>query len=347
MAQKTGSPQRFFRQYATEFPTFLEAAQQAQRIVESVIADIRPGIHLVTARPKNPESAFRKILRKSYNKPFDQLTDMIGVRIITYYENDVNRVVSKLTEEFEIDPSRSADRREILGLRSFGYRSVHLIARLKGFRASSSEYAALSGHWFEIQVRSILEHAWAEIEHEIVYKSGVNYPVGVQRRFAAIAGTLELIEKEFLALKKEKDNLIEAYRQTYGRMAEAGEKFDTARLLGLLEAEWPRNLSWRRAEAIGKPFPPHIEEKCVLALSKAKMSDARAIRKVFRSKRFRSVLRVFASRELLTIDNISHLAIVLLGIALRKRMIFETYFPEMRDNPSINSALIIRRRGKR
>jgi ppGpp synthetase/RelA/SpoT-type nucleotidyltranferase len=339
MPQGTGSASTFFRQYATEIPRLLEAATQAQKIVESVLSDLRADIHVIVARSKNLESAFWKVLRKSYDKPSEQLTDKIGVRVITYYENDVNRVVEKLAEEFEIDPVRSTDKRAALDLRSFGYRSVHLIARLQGFRASGSDYVALRDQWFEIQVRSILEHAWAEIEHEIVYKSGIRYPVDVQRRFAAIAGTLELIEKEFLGLRAVRAALVEDYRQRYTRKADAGERLDTARLLGLLESEWPNNLSWRRADVVGKPFPPKIEERCVFALSKAKIIDAKRLRQVFRSKRFRKAVRVFASSELLSANNVSHLAIVLLAIAFRDRKIFATYFPNMIDNPSMNLAL--------
>jgi hypothetical protein len=55
----------------------------------------------------------------------------------------------------------------------------------------------LRKRWFEIQVRSLLEHAWAEIEHEIVYKSGITQPDAVRRRFAALAGSLELFDSEF------------------------------------------------------------------------------------------------------------------------------------------------------
>jgi ppGpp synthetase/RelA/SpoT-type nucleotidyltranferase len=73
-----------------------------------------------------------------------------------------------------------------------------MIVRLKGPRSKPPEFAFARGKWFEIQVRSILEHAWAEIEHEVVYKSGMEFPGQFKRRFAAIAGLLEMIDKDFL-----------------------------------------------------------------------------------------------------------------------------------------------------
>lgn len=339
MPRKIDLAHVFFRQYAARLPNLLESAKQAQAIVESVLANHRGNIHLITARPKTLESAFWKVLRKSYTRPEEQLTDTIGVRVIAYYESDVDPIVKTLANEFDIDPKRSTDKREALGLRSFGYRSVHLIARLSGFRAASQDYVAMRGRWFEIQVRSILEHAWAEIEHEIVYKSGTNYPNELLRRFAAIAGTLELIEKEFLDLKKERAHLIQNYCERYQQGMDSSEKLDTARLLGLLESAWPKNLSWRSAETSGKPFPAKLEERCVIALSKVGITQAGKLLRVFRARTFQRALKLFASAEVLSRENISHLAIVLLAIAIRDRRIFRDYFPGMADSASISRAL--------
>jgi putative GTP pyrophosphokinase len=273
-----------------------------------------------------------------------QLTDCIGVRVIAYYESDVDKMVDKLSNEFEIDRKRSVDRRRALDLRSFGYRSVHLIARLKGFRASSAEYVELRERWFEIQVRSILEHAWAEIEHEVVYKSGIDYPADVLRRFGAIAGTLELMEKEFRTLRSERDRLIDGYRDHYHRKGSRRELLDTARLLGLMESEWPRNLSWRKAEREGKPFPAKIEDRCIAALKELGLCRADVLRRRFRLARFRRALRQFASLETLSRDGVSHLALILLVIALQNARLFRAYFPNMASYPSITAAIQSRRK---
>jgi ppGpp synthetase/RelA/SpoT-type nucleotidyltranferase len=136
------------------------------------------------------------------------MTDLIGVRVITYYRDAVDPIVARLQQVFEINANESTDKRLALGLRNFGYRSVHLIARLKPSQVLTPSHQLLQKRWFEIQVRSILEHAWAEIEHEIVYKSGVAQPDAILRRFAALAGTLELLDGEFLALREMRNDLI-------------------------------------------------------------------------------------------------------------------------------------------
>jgi len=95
---------------------------------------------------------------------------MIGVRVITYYQDDVDRAATALEEAFEIDEARSIDKRRQLQLRQFGYRSVHLIARF-GSKDKDPARAPFRSSWFEIQVRSILEHAWPRSKHEVCYKA--------------------------------------------------------------------------------------------------------------------------------------------------------------------------------
>jgi ppGpp synthetase/RelA/SpoT-type nucleotidyltranferase len=346
MPRKTDSAEPFLQRYPQESPVLQEAAQQAENLTRHLLRDLHSAIHQISSRAKDRESALWKIRRKGYSDPSRQLTDTIGVRVITYYESDVDRVVQKLANEFEIDPKRSVDKRRALDLRSFGYRSVHLIARLKGHRASSPEYAALTGRWFEIQVRSILEHAWAEIEHEVVYKSGIGYPLGIERRFAAIAGTLELIEKEFLALKEERDRLTDEYRKKYDLGLDGKIEIDSARLLALMESQWPHNPSWRAAERGDKPFPPHIECRCVDALKQAHLNTADSVRRIFRSDRFRRALRRLAASELIPSGQVSHLALTVLAIAVRSLTTLHRYFPEF-INSVVTNAVKSRPRQRR
>jgi putative GTP pyrophosphokinase len=82
----------------------------------------------------------------------------------------------------------------------FGYQSIHYLLRIKSGRAGLPEYQRFSGHVFEAQVRTILQHAWAEIEHDIQYKSLRAIPTVIRRRFVALAGMLEIADREFQAI---------------------------------------------------------------------------------------------------------------------------------------------------
>ena len=147
------------------------------------------------------------------------------------------------------------DKRGELNVREFGYRSVHLIvqARLKGMEGPAAE--PLRDHWFEIQVRSVLEHAWAEIEHEVVYKSGVVYPDDVVRDFANIAAQLEALDQRFLALRAEKAKLAVAYRDSYQQGHELDEDLDAARLSGLMAVARPNGRSFQDLSRAARHCP--------------------------------------------------------------------------------------------
>jgi ppGpp synthetase/RelA/SpoT-type nucleotidyltranferase len=331
---------RFLKRYKERLPFLVESARQAKQFAQKTLSNASLDVHLISARPKDLDSVRLKLHKKRYRRPGLQLTDLIGVRVITYYEEDVAPVVAALRVVLEINEHKSGDKRLALDLYEFGYRSVHLIARLKSPWDRVPEYHALHGIWFEIQVRSILEHAWAEIEHEVIYKSGIEYPDKVRRRFARLAGALELLEDEFLSLKEEREHLIEHYLEQYkiGKRSTFQRKMDSAGLIAFLENESPDGLGWRRAVKDGRPFPAHIESTCIEALRSADLGTAYKLRRVLRTAVFKNALKRYLSVSSTT-EPASHLALVLLAVLVTSEMIFADYFPEMLMNPGITSVL--------
>ncbi|MGC9411302.1 GTP pyrophosphokinase [Streptomyces sp. DZ1-3] len=158
--------------------------------------------HYVRSRVKTKTSTVRKLANptKSYTGVGD-LTDMLGVRIVTYFPDDVDYVANLIRQEFAIDEDNSTDKRALLDPDRFGYLSLHFVASLGGGRAQFAEYARFSDLTFEIQIRSILQHAWAEIEHDLGYKSSSAVPVEIRRRFSRIAGLLEVADNEFQEIR--------------------------------------------------------------------------------------------------------------------------------------------------
>jgi putative GTP pyrophosphokinase len=105
-------------------------------------------------------------------------------------------------EEFEV-VERSDKGRELIEEERFGYQSVHYLVRIKSNRARLAEYERFGRAITEVQVRTILQHAWAEIEHDIQYKSTTAIPVEIRRRFMLVAGMLEIADREFQAIQDE------------------------------------------------------------------------------------------------------------------------------------------------
>ena len=256
MPSLAASRRLFLERYRKRFPQYKSRAELVEKFLSDALRDRKIDIHKIEARAKTPESVHLKLLRKKYRRPESQLTDKVGARIITYYATDVDKIVAVLRDELRIDRRKSVDKRRTLGTRSFGYSSVHLIATLNDRNLKKPEYAPLSRLRFELQIRSILEHAWAEIEHEVVFKSGVVYPEEIDREFASVAGTLEILGKIFISLKDKRNSLIESHRRRYAQGLDVRAPFDAARLLAFLEYARPNGKSWRTAEGEGLPFPP-------------------------------------------------------------------------------------------
>jgi hypothetical protein len=90
------------------------------------------------------------------------------------------------------------------------------------------EYSTHTGVQFEVQIRSTLQHAWAEIEHDRGYKSEVEVARAVRRRFSRLAGLLELADYEFDGPVMPTGNALPFSRVTIFRVAEMPENLGTS-----------------------------------------------------------------------------------------------------------------------
>jgi len=164
-------------------------------------------IHAIFNRAKDIESFKEKIKDPKYSNPQEQITDLAGIRIICYVESDIQKICKVIEDNFEIDPENSGDKSKLLGTDKVGYKSVHYIAQLNESRTTLPEYKKYFGKKFEIQIRTILQHGWAEVEHDRNYKFSGELPEEIQRRFKLVAGSLELADKEFDRIASEIDRI--------------------------------------------------------------------------------------------------------------------------------------------
>jgi ppGpp synthetase/RelA/SpoT-type nucleotidyltranferase len=152
---------------------------------------------------KSAEKLRKKFLNlEKHYKQLEDITDLAGLRIITYYEDDIDRVAAIIKREFDIDLKNSVDKRETEPDR-FGYSALNYVCQHSAKRASDVEYKRFAGIRCEIQITSILRHAWSELEHEW-YDLKDAYPKDVKRRFYRIAALLELAESEFQDIRKQR-----------------------------------------------------------------------------------------------------------------------------------------------
>ena len=171
----------------------------------------------IESRIKTEESLAGKLaLKGAKYATLSDITDVLGARIVTFYTDDVDRIAAMVEQLFEIDWKNSVDKRMLHQLDSFGYNSLHYICKMRGY-----EYR------FELQLRTTLQHAWASINHDIGYKTGVEIPREYLRRINRLAGILEMADDEFSRIRTE----ITDYRRRVQQLVQNG-KLDDVQLDG-------------------------------------------------------------------------------------------------------------------
>ena len=189
-----------FKQNRSNLDLFRE---RIQNLLQDLFTHSNIRIHQISCRTKELESLSKKIDSKfGKYKKLEDITDLVGIRIITYLESEVDNVAELIEQEFIKDPKNSIDKR-ILKADQFGYRSLHMVVSLNGSRSALTEYESYKNLKCEIQIRSILQHAWAEIEHDLGYKGKSAIPTSYARTFNRISALLETADNEFDRLKKE------------------------------------------------------------------------------------------------------------------------------------------------
>lgn len=176
---------------------YFKLKSAASSMAEQALIDQRIDFLSMQGRIKDFTSFWEKITRKSYSDPFTQCTDIVAIRFIVFLERDIKKIEHILREIFEIDEENSVDKTIPEKASHVGYRSLHLVCSLGERRQNLPEYAQISRYRFEVQVRTVLQHAWAEIEHKRNYKGRYALPPELEHRLMITAGTLEMVDREF------------------------------------------------------------------------------------------------------------------------------------------------------
>jgi putative GTP pyrophosphokinase len=174
-------------------------------------------------RTKKFDSFFAKVLRKARelsSKPDRNaelerdnsvlITDLIGVRIICPFGEDTGRVEEIIRGAFEVVERERKG--EDYSPREFGYEAVHLIVKLAQDAGEAGE--ARRELLCEVQLRTILQDAWAEVEHELLYKAEFTpFDEPIRRRLAAVNANLSLVDTIFQEIRDYQRRLQEELRK--------------------------------------------------------------------------------------------------------------------------------------
>jgi ppGpp synthetase/RelA/SpoT-type nucleotidyltranferase len=169
---------------------------------------------VIESRAKEVESFEEKLNRpdKCYENPLKDMTDLSGIRVILPMLDDVEKVTAITAQEFTVDDARSVNKLDLLAPDRFGYLSQHYIVKIKEPRCSLAEWEDFVDLYAEVQVRTVLQHAWAGIEHSLNYKSTHDVPKQLRRRMFRLSALFELADQELNSIVAESLALFEQYK---------------------------------------------------------------------------------------------------------------------------------------
>jgi ppGpp synthetase/RelA/SpoT-type nucleotidyltranferase len=200
------------RQFRELRPSLQQIADEACRLLQNALSEQSIYITAMEHRVKTEKSLAGKLeLKGAKYKDINDITDLVGVRVITFYTDEVDKVAAIAKRIFDIDWQESVDKRKLHQLDAFGYNSLHYICRLK-----------TGGPRFELQMRTALQHVWSTIEHDTGYKGDVKIPSEYKRQFSRLAGMMELMDDEFSRLR----TVLTDYRRQMLALVKSGKLDD-------------------------------------------------------------------------------------------------------------------------
>lgn len=198
-------------EYREQRADFVKLGEIVHTMLRSVTKEAGIPVMSIEHRIKDEKSLEGKLYRKGDGyQHLDDITDILGARIICYFNDDVDRIGQIIEQTFAIDYENSSDKRALMRADAFGYLSLHYICTLPDEEDYPDE---LRGKSFEIQIRTMLQHAWSDINHDLGYKSQFGVPRTITREFARLAGLLEIADNEFVRVRDDMNRYTEETRR--------------------------------------------------------------------------------------------------------------------------------------
>jgi len=161
-------------EYADRHQTALVPTAEALRLHIADLLRGEPRIDRVTARAKDPASFLKKAEtlvrgKSKYKEPLSQIQDQLGARIITFFKSDVERIDAIVRSFFK--PIEFRDRVPESEW-EFGYFGRHYVLIVPTDVKAESIDCKKIPDFFELQVKTLFQHAWSEADHDVGYKPG-------------------------------------------------------------------------------------------------------------------------------------------------------------------------------
>lgn len=131
------------KEYADARPLYKSLTERVKNLLADLLEKEGLPYAQIECRAKDIKSFLEKIDRKGFKNPLNQMMDLAGIRVITYYPDDANKLAEIIRQEFEVDEENSTDKYEDLGVDRFGYLSIHLVCRIGPKRNTLADWSKL------------------------------------------------------------------------------------------------------------------------------------------------------------------------------------------------------------
>ena len=179
------------------------------------------------SRVKSFNSYYRKVLRlksaEAETNNFVELTDMMGIRVICAFLEDLSEVEQQIKDNFVVKEVEYKGAQQ--SFREFGYESVHVLVSIpRDCMPKKCGLPLPESLVCEIQIRTMLQDAWAEVEHELIYKAGFTpFDMPLRRKLASMNASLtlaDIIFQEIRDYQKKLQGEVEARRASFYEKAD-------------------------------------------------------------------------------------------------------------------------------
>jgi len=213
-------------EFHRRLPLYARLSNEVKYALEAKLHASAIKVAAVQSRAKNLDSFRAKIAKKRYENPLEDITDFAGVRVVCHYESDAVLIAEMIRSEFNV--VEHVDKSSDLGVDKMGYGGAHFIVTLRSGYAGA-RYEGIGGLKCEIQLRTVLQDAWAMISHQLAYRNETSVPPRLQRDLNNVSALLEIAQRTF--------DIVQEQQKAYVREIEQKESDPKAFLMQPLDYE--------------------------------------------------------------------------------------------------------------
>lgn len=163
--------------YSNQMPKLEKVKKELQKTISNTLKSETCVIEKLF-RVKGLNSFRKKVKNKKYHSPIHEIEDQIGCRIVVRYRKDVEKVKKKISELFRF---RERILKESEQPSTFEYEAYHVVCKIPD---DIRERNKIETKFFEIQIMTMFQHAWAETTHDILYKEKIAMDKETKKKLA-------------------------------------------------------------------------------------------------------------------------------------------------------------------